>query len=313
MNARYAAETGGSRPGAVAVIRIDTEDADGFFRACAMAPVSPGASAVRRVLGLDEALVARPDSRTLFIMPHGGGAILRGVAEGLDRLGLRRAEGDAHRWPEARDAIEERMLGVLAEATSPRAVGLLLDQPRRWRAHDPGDGMADAHVLSRLIRPPLVAAVGGANIGKSSLLNAVSGASVALAFDRAGTTRDAVGVLVELDGLVVRWLDTPGIDALGTPAAMIALDGARQADLVLRCVDSTADASDPDPAAIEADLVVATRADRGRPGFRADAVTSASTGLGIAELARLIRSSLTPDAVLDDPRPWRFWDAAAQA
>lgn len=205
------------------------------------------------------------------------------------------------------------MLGVLAEAASPRAVGLLLDQPRRWRAHDPSDGLADARVLSRLIRPPLVAAVGGANIGKSSLLNAVSGASVALAFDRAGTTRDAVGVLVELDGLVVRWLDTPGIDAPGTPAAIIALDGARQADLVLRCVDSTADASDLDPAAIEADLIVATRADRGHPGFRADAVTSASTGLGIAELARLIRSSLTPDAVLDDPRPWRFWDAAAQA
>ena len=304
MNARYAVETGGAGPGAVAVIRVTTDDAGAFFRACSLHPVAVGASAVRSLLGVDHALVARADERTVFLMPHGGPAILRAVCAGLGRIGLaREAPGGSSAWPEASDEVERRALEAVASAPSPRAVGLLLDQPGRWRTRGTGDGLADGRALGRLLRAPVVAAVGGANIGKSSLLNAVAGRSVALAFDRAGTTRDPVGVLIEADGLVVRWVDTPGTDRPGPVGT-----GDATPDLVLRCFDAGSDGpGGSEPGEGVRSLVVATRADLAPVGFPADAVTSAATGAGVADLAMLIRRTLVPDAVLADPRPWRFW------
>lgn len=59
--------------------------------------------------------------------------------------------------------------------------------------------------------PRRVAIVGRPNVGKSSLLNTLAGAARAVVDDVAGTTRDPVDELVELDGDVWEFIDTAGI------------------------------------------------------------------------------------------------------
>ncbi|WP_433299205.1 ribosome biogenesis GTPase Der [Pseudonocardia sp. CA-142604] len=59
--------------------------------------------------------------------------------------------------------------------------------------------------------PRRVALVGKPNVGKSSLLNRVSGEVRSVVHDVAGTTVDPVDSLVELDGEVWRFVDTAGL------------------------------------------------------------------------------------------------------
>jgi GTP-binding protein len=59
--------------------------------------------------------------------------------------------------------------------------------------------------------PRRVALVGRPNVGKSSLLNKLAGSERALVDPEAGTTRDPVDSLVDLDGRVWRFVDTAGL------------------------------------------------------------------------------------------------------
>ncbi len=59
--------------------------------------------------------------------------------------------------------------------------------------------------------PRRVALVGKPNVGKSSLLNRVSGETRSVVHEAAGTTVDPVDSLVELDGEVWRFVDTAGL------------------------------------------------------------------------------------------------------
>ncbi|QIK73530.1 ribosome biogenesis GTPase Der [Propioniciclava coleopterorum] len=59
--------------------------------------------------------------------------------------------------------------------------------------------------------PTRVAIIGKPNVGKSSLLNKITGRQRAVVSDLAGTTVDPVDELVELDGEVYRFIDTAGI------------------------------------------------------------------------------------------------------
>ncbi|MFM2175476.1 MAG: hypothetical protein RLZZ527_552 [Actinomycetota bacterium] len=56
-----------------------------------------------------------------------------------------------------------------------------------------------------------VAIVGRPNVGKSSLLNSLAGSVRALVDDAAGTTRDPIDELIEIDGKTWRFIDTAGI------------------------------------------------------------------------------------------------------
>lgn len=320
--------------GAIAVVTVAGPEGklDGVLARVTAGPrVAVGRAGVRALAGVDEGVVARWSARSASIMPHAGPEVVRRVLAALEEAGSARLEGGGAvlmgaaegvvcgMYPEAGSVVEARMLAALAMAASPRAVDLLLDQPRRWGAG--GEATAPGEALRWLLTPATVVAVGRANIGKSTLLNALAGRTVAVAHDGPGTTRDAVGVLVELDGLVVRWLDLPGLDvqAAADPvdreAAALARAACAGADLVVRCCDPARGEVPAAEAGQRAgswagrrSLRVGLRADLGAPAAEVDVAVSARTGAGLTELARRVREALVPEAALEHPGAWRFWE-----
>lgn len=308
--------------GAIACLQVRAPDApamDGFLRRASIR-VPFGRPVLRDLMGIDEGLVIRWDDRTLDLFPHGGVLIVGRLAEALEALGV--GQTGAYVYPEAEDAVEQRMLETLARAQSPLAFDRLLGEPGRWRSHEAGASLADAEVLGRLVDPPLVAAVGAPNIGKSTLLNALAGRSVAIVADEPGTTRDHVGALLDLGGLVVRYLDTPGRLARATgidaAAAAIADSAVTSADLLLLCgdpetppiaIEGLPGAGSDTKAVLRVCLRSDLRGDRGGARWEADVRISVSDGTGMADVVHAIRERLVPAEALADPRPWRFWDA----
>ena len=72
----------------------------------------------------------------------------------------------------------------------------------------------------RAERETRVAIIGHPNVGKSTLLNALTGTARAIVSPVAGTTRDAVDELMEKDGKRYRFIDTAGIRRKGKTSLM---------------------------------------------------------------------------------------------
>ncbi len=316
---RYRVATDRSRPGAVGVVDLLGKTAR--LQEIGLPRVGSGLMVLADLWGVDRGLAVCWSEGLAQVMPHGGPAVVKAVVCELEARGVVRAGADdealAILYPEASDLIEARMLAALAEAQSPLAIDLLLRQPELWRAGGKSDPERD-RVLARLIEPPLLAAVGPANIGKSTLLNTLAGRSVAAVADEPGTTRDHVGLLLEVGGLTVRYVDTPGIreaEGVEAEAASIAAEVVAQADLVIECLGECGTGGLSADAGCGAwgvgrgasVLRVGLRRDLGPPGGAVDIEVSAQTGEGIEELAGLIRERLVPDGVLESGTPWRFW------
>ena len=95
-------------------------------------------------------------------------------------------------------------------------------------------------------RETKVAIIGRPNVGKSTLLNALTGTSRAIVSPVAGTTRDAVDELMERDGQAYRFIDTAGIRRKGKTELMaeklsvvMARKHLEAADVALMIVDAT--------------------------------------------------------------------------
>ncbi|MEN3336440.1 MAG: tRNA modification GTPase [Acidobacteriota bacterium] len=105
--------------------------------------------------------------------------------------------------------------------------------------------LADA-ARGRLVRDGAqVVILGRPNTGKSSLFNRLAGAARAIVTDVAGTTRDLVTEVVDLDGIAVTLVDTAGLRAMAAdPVELEGIaraDAARQvADLVVVVLDGSA-------------------------------------------------------------------------
>lgn len=91
-----------------------------------------------------------------------------------------------------------------------------------------------------------VAIIGRPNVGKSTLLNALTGTSRAIVSPIAGTTRDAVDEVVEYEGSTFRFVDTAGIRRKGKTHLMaekLSVIMARRhleaADVALLIIDAT--------------------------------------------------------------------------
>ena len=89
--------------------------------------------------------------------------------------------------------------------------------------------------------------LGAPNAGKSTLLNALAGADIAIVADTPGTTRDAIGARLDLAGIPVHLTDTAGLrataDAVEAEGIARALSRAGAADFLLRLIP--ADAPEP--------------------------------------------------------------------
>ncbi|NJD39323.1 MAG: tRNA uridine-5-carboxymethylaminomethyl(34) synthesis GTPase MnmE [Geobacter sp.] len=95
--------------------------------------------------------------------------------------------------------------------------------------------------------------LGRPNVGKSSLLNALSGTDRAIVSDLPGTTRDLIEETISLDGLPVKVIDAAGIrshhtDCIEEEGVRRALDKVAEADLVLLLLDGTTEQHDELPA-----------------------------------------------------------------
>jgi len=289
------------------------------------------------LFGVDEGVVARVGERRLLITPHGGRGVVRALLECLSDAGVsieRASEIDPlSAYPEGADVFEALALDAIARAPSPLAIPLLSEQPKRWRdfveliGRGPVEGARlddmrwRSAALRPLLEPALVAAVGRANVGKSTLLNALARRSVSVVDERPGATRDHVGATLDLGGLVVRWIDTPGLRGAGEATAeeRAGLELARsvieRSDLVVVCGDARTGFPDEAEMAVAASwrLLVATRSDLGvatapdgAPAIEVSVPGGDASATGLDALSEAIRDRLLPREALESPEAWLF-------
>ncbi len=137
----------------------------------------------------------------------------------------RRAQEDARRQTES-DAV-----------TTPPDSGDAPEPPRERRLRSHGEHIS---------RETKVAIIGRPNVGKSTLLNALTGTGRAIVSPIAGTTRDAVDEVVEREGHSFRFVDTAGIRRKGKTTMMaeklsviMARKHLEAADVALLLIDAT--------------------------------------------------------------------------
>ena len=89
--------------------------------------------------------------------------------------------------------------------------------------------------------------LGRPNVGKSSLLNAITGENRVMVSSMAGTTRDTVDISLEKDGRLLTFIDTAGVrrrtaisDDLERFSVLRALKSSKRADIVFLVLDALA-------------------------------------------------------------------------
>ena len=93
-----------------------------------------------------------------------------------------------------------------------------------------------------------VAIVGAANAGKSTLLNALAGEERAIVTDIPGTTRDAIEEVINLDGILFRFIDTAGLRESSDTVEKMGIERTfrklSQAEIVLALFDASLSEND---------------------------------------------------------------------
>ena len=248
----------------------------------------------------DEGILAATGRDTVEIHCHGGRRVVQWIVEQFLNLGC--IEGDAEH--------DSQIVKLMQRAPTHRTASILLDQ-----LHGAFDRAIESILASsqlagltelasyvpigrHLVAPWKVAVAGAPNVGKSSLVNALAGYQRAVVSEVAGTTRDAVAVLLALDGWPVELIDTAGLrEASGLEAKGIERTRGvlAEADLVLWVIDS----SRPGIAEVsssKSDLVVWNKCDL--VPYSTGLAVSAKNGAGIPDLVSEIVSRLVPQPPL---------------
>lgn len=146
-----------------------------------------------------------------------------------------------------------------------------------------------------------VVITGPPNAGKSSFLNAMAGRDFAIVTEVAGTTRDIIEIDLDIEGFLVRFIDTAGIretdDIVEKEGVRRALLAADNADLVLHMqdIDSVPKCTRIYPS--DRVLRVGSKADLKTDNSLAqyDFLISTLTGSGMAELREAILEAVRKD------------------
>lgn len=227
------------------------------------------------------------------------------------RLSLRAARSQlegtlGRRTTAARDSLLETLAHLEAwidfpeEDIDPQSGSLLRDRVRS--VLDTVDSLLATADQGRILREGVRTVIfGEPNVGKSSLLNRLLGFERAIVSDIAGTTRDTIEEVINLDGIPLRLVDTAGVreagDRIEAEGIQRTVRQIEAADLLLEI----ADASRPKPAeavfpaSSAKHLLVLNKNDLGvHPTWKgADAVCiSCESGEGFVELSERIRDAL---------------------
>lgn len=255
---------------------------------------------------------------------HGGRTAARRIVDSLIAAGCREVG-----WQRMAELCEETPIAAeariaLAAARTERTAAILLAQYRgaleaeltaivALLENEETDAAADrlrrleryADFGKHLTTPWRVVLTGHANVGKSSLINAILGYERSIVFEQPGTTRDVVTATTAIDGWPVELADTAGLreggDAVESAGVRLARERLAAADVVVAVFDATqrwtADSTLlaeawPDAVVVHSkcDLVPEPAGDR-PAGLR----TSAITGQGIAELVQALASKIAPN------------------
>lgn len=244
--------------GAIAVIRIAGEGVHPFLAECFDRKIIADRCIHGRIKAdgqeIDDAVVVLTGSGQADLNVHGSSWVVRKILDLLNRRGFTVVGWTSEQsWAmDGENELQREIHGALASARTELGVRVLLNQERAWReliAAKPGSDEL-LHVLSDptleyLLNPPSVAIVGLPNVGKSTLANQLFGQDRSITADFPGTTRDWVGELANIDGLVVKLLDTPGMRETNEEIEQRAIQKSApviaSADLIVIVIDPTQD------------------------------------------------------------------------
>ncbi|HEU5351561.1 MAG TPA: ribosome biogenesis GTPase Der [Terracidiphilus sp.] len=198
--------------------------------------------------------LASPDYDLVKMLLRGGkplflavnkveGAAMELEAENFRRLGIRNVFPVSAEHGLGIGELLDAVSAALADKSAPEEIAEETEE-----AQDEAESAAGVHRTHGEFaqHEVSVAIIGRPNVGKSTLLNALTGSSRAIVSPIAGTTRDAVDEVVEFEGGRLRFVDTAGIRRKGKTHLMaekLSVVMARRhleaADAALLVIDAT--------------------------------------------------------------------------
>ncbi len=181
----------------------------------------------------EEVVVCRRSADRIEVHCHGGSAAIEAILTSLAGQGCRVIAAAAWLRREQPDRLAADAVEALSRARTVRTAAILLDQQagalRRELAAvvaalEAGSLpqvtanlqtlQARAAVGRHLVEPFRVVLAGPANVGKSTLINALLGYRRSIVCDQPGTTRDVVTASTAINGWPVELADTAGLREL---------------------------------------------------------------------------------------------------
>jgi GTP-binding protein len=173
---------------------------------------------------------------------------LEAQAQNFRRLGIRELFPISAEHGNGIEELLDAVYGALTFPPEEEPEPAVPSEPAAEEAVETGEETTSLHRTHGEYqqRETSIAIIGRPNVGKSTLLNALTGTSRAIVSPVAGTTRDAVDEVMEYQGTQLRFIDTAGIRRKGKTHMMaeklsviMAIRHLEAADVALLVIDAT--------------------------------------------------------------------------